>query len=315
VIRNVFPAAVTIALLAGIESLLSAAVADGMIGGRHRSNMELIAQGVANLASPLFGGIPATGAIARTATNIKNGGRTPVAGIVHALVLLLIMLCFGTWAALIPLPCLAAILVVVAYNMSEWHSFRLVLRCPRSDVIVLLTTFALTVLVDLTAAIQVGMVLSVFLFVRRMSEVTNISILGGLAEADEEDGDEALDDPEAVSRADLPSGVELYEIKGLFFFGAAYKFREAMHVIDDAPKVRIIQMRHVLAIDATGIQVLRDGLRSAKQHHIGFILTGVQAQPLKALERVGLVAEIGEENVAKTMEAALQRARDYLSET
>jgi len=309
-VREVFPSAVTIALLAGIESLLSATVADGMIGGRHRSNMELIAQGVANLASPIFGGIPATGAIARTATNIKNGGRTPVAGIIHALVLLLIMLCLGRWAALIPMACLAAILVIVAYNMSEWHSFRMVLRCPRSDVIVLLTTFALTVLVDLTAAIQVGMVLSIFLFMRRVSEVTNISVLSG--ELAQQDDDREEDGTETLTREVLPRGVELYEINGLFFFGAAYKFREAMHVVNGAPKVRIIQMRHVLAIDATGIHVLKDGLQNARRHGIGFILVGVQAQPRAALERAGLVSDIGEENFTKTLDDALLRARAYL---
>jgi SulP family sulfate permease len=312
-IRQVFPSAVTIALLAGIESLLSATVADGMIGARHRPNMELLAQGIANILTPVFGGIPATGAIARTATNVKNGGRTPVAGIVHAIVLLLIMVCLGQWAALIPLPCLAAILVVVAYNMSEWHSFALVLRCPRSDVIVLLTTFALTVLVDLTAAIQVGMVLSVFLFMRRVSEVTNITMLSGeLGGPEDEQEDETPDAPESVNRTDLPPGVEIYEINGLFFFGAAYKFREAMHAVNSAPRVRIIQMRNVLAIDATGIHVLKDGLKSARKRRIGFILAGVQAQPRAALERAGLLSEIGAENLVSNVDEALQRARALL---
>ncbi len=312
-IRQVFPAAITIALLAGIESLLSATVSDGMIGGRHRSNMELIAQGVANIASPIFGGIPATGAIARTATNVKNGGRTPVAGIIHALVLLLIMLCLGKWAVLIPMACLAAILVVVAYNMSEWHSFQLVLRCPRSDVLVLLTTFALTVLVDLTAAIQVGMVLSVFLFIRRVSAVTNINVLTGELGKVDEEGDGRGDTLDAPKRKDLPKGVEVYEINGLFFFGAAYKFREAMRVVNKAPKVRILQMRHVLAMDATGIIVLKDGLKEAKSHKIGFILIGLQPQPLAALKRVGLYDEIGAANFVKTMDEALMRARNYLA--
>ncbi len=265
--------------------------------------------------SPIFGGIPATGAIARTATNVKNGGRTPVAGIVHALVLLLIMLCFGRWAALIPLPCLAAILVVVAYNMSEWHSFRMVLRCPRSDVLVLLTTFGLTVLVDLTAAIQAGMAMSVFLLMRRAAGVTNVSVISGeLAANDDDQADEAERSEAAMSRVKVPRGVEVYEINGLFFFGAAYKFREAMHVINGTPKVRIIQMRHVLAIDATGIHVLKDGLQNAKRHHIGFILTGVQAQPLEALKRAGLIEDIGERNLTKDLDEALVRAQEYLGQ-
>jgi len=197
--------------------------------------------------------------------------------------------------------------------MSEWHSFQLVLRCPRSDVLVLLTTFALTVLVDLTAAIQVGMVLSVFLFIRRVSAVTNINLLTGELGQVDDDGNGRGDTLDAPKRKDLPKGVEVYEINGLFFFGAAYKFREAMRVVNKAPKVRILQMRHVLAIDATGIVVLKDGLKDAKHHKIGFILVGVRAQPLAALKRVGLYDEIGEANFVKTMDEALVRARDYLA--
>lgn len=308
-IRLLIPSATTIALLAGIESLLSAVVADGMIGGRHRSNMELVAQGIANICSPLFGGIPATGAIARTATNVKNGGRTPVAGIIHALVLLLIMVGFGRWAVLIPLPCLAAILVIVAYNMSEWHSFLMVLRCPISDVIVLLTTFGLTVLVDLTAAIQTGMILSVFLFIRRMSLVTNVNVLT----RELTDEEEEAEDPNAIGRRAIPPWVEVYEINGPFFFGAAYKFLEAMSVVSQAPNVRIIRMRNVLAIDATGIHVLAGEHRNAKKHGIGFILAGVHAQPLVALEKAGLLEVIGEANVVGDIDEALERARAILS--
>src|SRR5204862_3228534 len=208
-IRDLISPSVTVALLAAIESLLSADVADGMIGGRHRSNMELVAQGIANIASALFGGIPATGAIARTATNVKNGARTPVAGIVHSLTLLLITIFFGRWAALIPLSCLAAILVVVSYHMSEWRTFRSELTAPKSDVVVLLATFILTVIVDLTVAIEVGMVLAAFLFMRRMAEVTNISIV--TRELADADGEEEAD-PNAVRDRSVPNGVEVFEI-------------------------------------------------------------------------------------------------------
>ncbi len=306
-IRSLIPSATTIALLAGIEGLLSAVVADGMIGGRHRSNMELVAQGVANLFSPLFGGIPATGAIARTATNVNSGGRTPVAGIVHALTLLLIMLFLGRWAALIPLPCLAAILVVVAYNMSEWRSFLSVLKSPRSDVVVLLTTFGLTVLVDLTTAIQVGMVLAAFLFMWRMAQVTNVEVVTKEFIDEEEGGD-----PNAIGTRQVPKGVEVYEINGPFFFGASYAFREAMNIVGKAPKVTIIRMRNVLAIDATGLQVLREQSRSAKKRGSAFVLSDVHAQPLIALERAGLLETVGPENVFGHIDAALNRARELL---
>jgi len=244
--------AFTIALLAAVESLLSAVVADGMIGGRHRSNMELVAQGIANIASPLFGGIPATGAIARTATNVKNGGRTPVAGMVHALTLLLITLFFGRWAALIPLSCLAAILVVVSYHMSEWRTFRSELTAPKSDVVVLLATFILTVIVDLTVAIEVGMVLAAFLFMRRMAEVTNISIV--TRELADADGEEEAD-PNAVRDRSVPNGVEVFEINGPFFFGAAEQFKDTLNQVARKPKVLIIRLRDVPAIDATGLHV------------------------------------------------------------
>src|SRR5205085_7888710 len=247
--------AFTIALLAAVESLLSAVVADGMIGGRHRSNMELVAQGIANIVSPLFGGIPATGAIARTATNIKNGGRTPVAGMVHALTLLLITLFFGRWAALIPLSTLAAILVVVAYHMSEWRTFRSELTAPKSDVVVLLTTFALTVIIDLTVAIEVGMVLAAFLFMRRMAEVTNVSMVTReLADADGDDEG----DPNAVRDRSVPDGVEVFEINGPFFFGAAEQFKDTLNQVAKKPKVLIIRMRDVPAIDATGLHALQE---------------------------------------------------------
>lgn len=303
--------AFTIALLAAIESLLSAVVADGMIGGRHRSNMELVAQGVANIASPLFGGIPATGAIARTATNVKNGGRTPVAGIVHAITLLLITLFFGRWAALIPMATLAAILVVVAYHMSEWRTFRTELRSPKSDVAVLLTTFLLTVLVDLTVAIEVGIVLAALLFMRRMAEVTNVSVI--TRELDDE-GDLYSTDANAVRRRAVPKGVEVYEINGPFFFGAAEQFKDTLGRVARKPKVLIIRMRNVPAIDSTGIRALADVTRRTRKEGTLVLLSDVHAQPLVALGRSDLLDEIGDDNIFGNLDDALNRARAEVGE-
>jgi SulP family sulfate permease len=301
--------AFTIALLAAVESLLSAVVADGMIGGRHRSNMELIAQGVANIVAPMFGGMPATGAIARTATNVKNGGRTPVAGMVHALTLLLITLFFGRWAALIPLATLAAILVVVSYHMSEWRTFRSELTAPKSDVAVLLTTFSLTVLVDLTVAIEVGMVLAAFLFMRRMAEVTNVSIV--TRELNDGDNDED-DDPNSVRRREVPRGVEVFEIDGPFFFGAAEQFKDTLGQIAKKPKVLIIRLRDVPAIDSTGLHALHELARSCKHDGTLLLLADVHAQPMFALVRSDMLVELGEENLFGNLDDALDRARQYL---
>jgi SulP family sulfate permease len=303
--------AFTIALLAAVESLLSAVVADGMIGGRHRSNMELIAQGVANIVAPMFGGMPATGAIARTATNVKNGGRTPVAGMVHSLTLLLITLFFGKWAGLIPLATLAAILVVVAYHMSEWRTFRSELTAPKSDVAILLTTFSLTVLVDLTVAIEVGMVLAAFLFMRRMAEVTNVSIVTReLADGDENDED---DDPNSVRRREIPPGVEVFEISGPFFFGAAEQFKDTLGQVAKKPKVLIIRVRDVPAIDSTGLHALHELARRCKHDGTLLLLADVHAQPMFALVRSDMLAELGEENLFGNLDSALDRARKYLS--
>jgi SulP family sulfate permease len=301
--------AFTIALLAAVESLLSAVVADGMIGGRHRSNMELIAQGVANIVAPMFGGMPATGAIARTATNVKNGGRTPVAGMVHALTLLLITLFFGRWAALIPLATLAAILVVVSYHMSEWRTFRSELTAPKSDVAVLLTTFSLTVLVDLTVAIEVGMVLAAFLFMRRMAEVTNVSIV--TRELTDGDNDED-DDLNSVRRREVPRGVEVFEINGPFFFGAAEQFKDTLGQIAKKPKVLIIRLRDVPAIDSTGLHALHELARSCKHDGTLLLLADVHAQPMFALVRSDMLVELGEENLFGNLDDALDRARQYL---
>jgi len=308
-IRNLIQPATTIAILAAIESLLSAVVADGMIGGKHRSNMELVAQGVANILTPLFGGIPATGAIARTATNIKNGAKTPVAGIIHAFVLLLIMIFFGRWAKLIPMASLAAILVVVAYNMSEWRTFRSLLKSPKSDIIVLLTTFGLTVIFDLTIAIEIGMVLAVFLFMRRMALVTNV----GVITRELTDEEEAVVDPMAIDKKNVPEGVEVFEINGPFFFGAVEKFKEATEIIEKPPKVRIIRMRNVPAIDSTGLHVLEEVLHDSRKEGTEVIFSGVHAQPLMAFDNSGLLQKIGEKNIHSNIDEALTRAKEILN--
>ena len=301
--------AFTIALLAAIESLLSAVVADGMIGGRHRSNMELVAQGAGNIASALFGGIPATGAIARTATNIKNGGRTPIAGITHAVTLLLITLFFGRLAGWIPLATLAAILVLVAYHMSEWRTFRAELRAPKSDVLVLLTTFLLTVIVDLTVAIEVGMVLAAFLFMHRMAEVTNV------ASVTREFSDEAdAVDDNGMNRRVLPKGVEVYEINGPFFFGAAETFKDTLARVSGKPKVLIIRMRNVSALDSTGLRALQSVVRRSRGDGTLVLLSEVHAQPLLALERSALFDEVSD-TVFMDIDDAIERATDHVAKT
>jgi SulP family sulfate permease len=298
-IRELVGPAFTIAALAAIESLLSAVVADGMVGGRHRSNMELVAQGVANIASPLFGGIPATGAIARTATNVRNGGRTPVAGMIHAVTLLVITLFFGRYAALIPMAVLAAILVVVAFHMSEWRTFRDTLQAPAADVLVLVTTFLLTVLVDLTVAIQVGMVLAAFLFMKRMAEVTNVANVTG------ELGDPAQPSSDvtgAIFRLAVPEGVQVYEINGPFFFGAAGAFSHTVEHVAVLPKVLVVRLRHVPAIDATGLAALKRLVARSRKHRTRVVLSELQPQPRLALARSGLLREV---ETAHSIEAAL----------
>ncbi|HVV03524.1 MAG TPA: SulP family inorganic anion transporter [Puia sp.] len=303
-IKGLIRPAFAIALLGGIESLLSAVVADGMIGGNHRSNMELVAQGGANIFSSLFGGIPATGAIARTATNVKNGGRTPVAGIVHAVTLLLIMLCVGKWAAMIPMATLAGILVVVAYNMSEWENFLSVLRGPRGDVVVLLTTFFLTVLVDLTLAMEIGMVLAMFLFMRKMIQFSDVSPLKGQLE-DTGDG--------AMERVVLPADVEIFEITGPLFFGAVYKFKDAIKFIERPPKVFIIRMRHVPIIDASGIKALFEVYKECKRHRTRLILSEVHSQQvMKELKDARLLFAIGKANVTDDLDASIKRSKELL---
>ena len=309
-VQKLIQPAFTIALLGGIESLLSAVVADGMIGGKHRSNIELIGQGTANIFSALFGGIPATGAIARTATNIKNGGRTPVAGITHALTLLLIMLFVGQWAALIPMATLAGVLVVVAYNMSEWHSFLSITKGPRADIAVLLTTFLLTVLVDLTVAIEIGMVLAVFLFMQKMIRFTDVRNLGVSLKGERKDRD-----PGSVANYTIPAGVEVFEISGPLFFGAAYKFKDAMEFVEKPPRVLIVRMRKVPIIDGTGIRTLKEVHHACHHRGTRLVLSEVgDGEVYEELRKARLVFAIGKANVCATFEEALLRTEALLEE-
>jgi SulP family sulfate permease len=300
--------ALTIALLAAIESLLSAVVADGMIGSRHRSNMELVAQGAANLVTPVFGGIPATGAIARTATNIKNGGRTPVAGIVHAITLLLITLFFGRWAALIPLATLAGILVMVAYHMSEWRTVRAELKGSRSDAAVLLTTFGLTVVVDLTVAIAVGMVLAAFLFMKRMADSAEVQAISQqLREMWSGDRLEA-EAGEAVAQARharVPRDVEVYDINGPFFFGAAEKFRDALGQISRKPRALILDMENVPVIDSTGLRALSAVVEQARQQGIRVLLCDLTAATRYRIAASPLGASFGPGELELSFDEAL----------
>jgi sulfate permease, SulP family len=307
-LRQLVGPALAIAALGAVESLLSAVVADGMIGGRHRSNMELVAQGVANVVTPLFGGIPATGAIARTATNVKSGGRTPVAGMVHALTLLIITLFFGRLAGVIPLATLATIVLWVAWRMAEWQVFRSELSAPKSDALVLLTTFLLTVLVDLTAGIAVGMVLASLLFMKRMAEVTNVTLVS----RDYQDVEPSSDDSGAIYRRQVPRGVEVYEINGPFFFGAAEKFKDTLSEISKKPKVLIIRMRNVPAIDSTAMHALRDLIRRTRRDGTFVLLSDVHSQPLIALGRSELLVEIGEGCLFGNIDEALAAARTHL---
>jgi sulfate permease, SulP family len=307
--RMLLMPAFTIAMLGAIESLLSAMVADGATGYRHRPNTELIAQGVANIITPLFGGIPATGAIARTMTNIRNGGKTPMAGIIHALVLLLIMLFLGKLARLIPLATLSGILVIVAYNMSEWRSFKGIFRNSKSDVAVLLTTFLLTVFIDLTVAIQFGLLMAVFLFVRRVSETTDIEVLRSQVE---DERSHISDDEETL---DIPEGVEVFQIKGPFFFGIANKFEEAEKQSGQKPKIRIIRMRRVPFIDSTGLKNLRNFIMRSRNQGIIVLMSGLQSKPREALEKEGIIEMLGDENVCPNIELALERSKQLLEKT
>ena len=308
---HLLPEAATIAFLASIESLLSAVVADGMIGGRHKADCELIAQGLANVGSVIFGGIPATGAIARTVANIRSGGRTPLAAAVHSVTLIAVMAALAPLAAHIPLATLAAVLMLVAYNMSELDHFRTILRAPTSDVVVLLVTFGLTVFTDLTKAVGAGVVLASMLFMRRMAEVSTVSEITD--EIDRQDDDE--DDPDATAKKDVPADVDVFEINGPFFFGVADRLKDVLRQQQPPPKVFILRMRKVPAIDASGMQALREFHRKCQRQGITLILSGVHSQPHEALENNGLLDQIGDENVKSHIDLALDRAREVLAAT
>ena len=307
-INLLLPSAFTIAMLGAIESLLSATVADGVTGDRHDSNTELMAQGAANIIVPLFGGIPVTGAIARTMTNINNGGRTPVAGLVHAVVLLLILLFLGPLTRHIPMACLAGVLVVVAYNMSEWRTFRSLLKNPRSDVAVLLSTFFLTVIFDLTIAIEIGLLLAMVLFMRRISETTRVSVTTDHIDLSDE-GEIRHDD----EHLDVPRGVEVYEIDGPFFFGIANKFDECMKQTAGAkPAIRVIRMRKVPFMDSTGLHNLESLCRLSRREGITVVLSGVNKNVRAMLVRSGMDRSLSTDNICGNIQEALARARTLL---
>ena len=300
--------AMVIAMLGAIESLLSAAVADGVIGDRHDSNQELMAQGIANMVSPLIGGIPATGAIARTMTNINNGGRTPVAGIAHAIVLALIYLFLMPLVQYIPMSCLAGVLVVVSYNMSEWRSFKAILKNPKSDIIVLLVTFFLTVIFDLTVAIEVGVLIACLLCMKRMAETTNVSVL-----SDEIYPNADSDVLGNLEHLTIPEGVKVYEINGPYFFGIGNKFEEMMGDMGGRAKVRIIRMRKVPFIDSTGVHNLSNMCRMCAQMGVKVVLSGVNPSVMKVLKNAGMDELVGQENICSHISIALERAAQIVA--
>jgi SulP family sulfate permease len=305
-VNRLLPSAFTIAMLGAIESLLSATVADGVTGDRHNSNTELIAQGAANIVVPLFGGIPVTGAIARTMTNINNGGRTPMAGVIHAVALSLILLFLGPLTTHIPMACLAGVLIVVSYNMSEWRTFRSLLKNPKSDVTVLMTTFLLTVIFDLTIAIEIGLLLAMLLFMRRMMETTKVSVTTEAIKLSEEE--ETFRDDEVLK---IPERVEVYEINGPFFFGIANKFDELMRRMGEKPLVRIVRMRKVPFMDSTGLHNLESLCRLSQKDNIRIILSGVNPKVHEMLIKNGMDRRIGHENICSNINEALAKATRY----
>lgn len=304
-VKALIQPALAIAFLGGIESLLSAVVADGMMGGRHRSNAELVAQGVANCASAMFGGIPATGAVARTATNVKNGGRTPIAGITHAVVLLLIMLLLAPYAKLIPMAALAGILVVVAYHMSEWRQFKSLLKGNKSDVLILLVTFFLTIVFDLVIAIEVGIVLSSFVLMKRMSDSMSIE----KADEVQQNGDSLFEDELPA----LPKGVAIYEINGALFFGVAQVFQDTINNLQNKPKVLILRMRHVPFVDATGVYRLKEVIKQFKAQKVTIILSGVNKRVMEDLEKADIDQVLEKGNLLDNIAGSLKRATEVLA--
>ncbi|QAA81067.1 STAS domain-containing protein [Aequorivita sp. H23M31] len=307
-VQKLIQPAFAIALLGGIESLLSAVVSDGMIGGRHRSNAELVGQGIANCASSMFGGIPATGAIARTATNVKNGGRTPIAGITHALVLLVIMLALAPFAKLIPMACLAGILIVVAYHMSEWRQFKSLLKGNKADVLILLVTFFLTVFFDLVIAIEIGIVISSFVLMKRMSKATTVQVANDMFNNQYNQPEEIFDDELPI----LPKGATMYEINGPLFFGATQTFQDTLTRLPDKPKVLILRMRHVPFIDATGIYRLMEIIKKFAAQNTHVVLSGVNPKVLSDLEKAWIYSILHKENITPNIEAAAERAQHLI---
>lgn len=305
-VQDMFSPAITIAILAGLESLLAAVVADGMMGTRHRSNMELIAQGAGNIVSVMFSGIPATGAIARTATNIKSGGRTPISAIIHCIFLLLVLLFVGKWAAMIPMATLAAVLIVVAYNMSEWREFVHLLKSPRGDIAVLLATFLLTIFIELTVAIQVGVLLAAFMFLQKMSAETQVSVITDNLKDDEEF--QARD----MSGIEIPNGVEVFEIYGSLFFGAVRQFKESIRVVATKPKVLILRMRQVPTIDASGVHVLEELAAEARENGQLIIFSAVSRSVYRVMRKSGFVDVVGRKNFAGDIFAAIEIAKAHL---
>lgn len=306
-LKGLLPTAMVIAVLGAIESLLSATVADGVCGDRHNSNQELIGQGVANLCTPLFGGIPCTGAIARTMTNINNGGRTPMAGIFHAIVLLIIFLALMPLAAYIPMACLAGVLVIVSYGMSGWRTFVQMMRNPKSDITVLLITFFLTVIFDLTVAIEVGLLIACLLFMRRMAETTQIRVIAGEIDPNEETDAEVHEEHLVI-----PKGVEVYEINGPYFFGIASKFDDIMVNLEKRPKVRIIRMRRVPFIDSTGMHNLQNLCQMSHREGIHIVLSGVQPKVYSVLENNGFCEMLGKDHICPNINVALKKAEEIV---
>jgi len=307
--QEMFSPAITIAILAALESLLSAVVADGMTGMRHRSNMELVAQGAGNIASAIFGGIPATGAIARTATNIKSGGKTPVAAIIHAVFLLLVLLFIGKWAAMIPMATLAAVLIVVAYNMSEWREFQHLLKSPRGDIAVLLATFLLTVFIELTVAIQVGILLAAFLFLQKMSAEAHVDVITDTLSEDEEFRGRDM------SQIDVPKGVEVFEVYGSLFFGAVSQFKESIRVVTNKPKVIILRMRQVPTIDASGIHILEELVSEMHSRDAIVVFSAVSRSVYRVMRSSGFVDLVDRKNFAPDIFASLEIAKRHLADT
>lgn len=307
-VQQMFSPALTIAILAGLESLLSAVVADGMMGTRHRSNMELVAQGAGNIVSVIFGGVPATGAIARTATNIKSGGKTPISAVIHCVFLLLVLLFIGKWAALIPMATLAAVLLVVAYNMSEWREFVHLLKSPRGDVAVLAATFLLTVFIELTVAIQVGILLAAFLFLQKMSNETQVSAITEILHDDEEMKTRDM------SGITIPKGVEVFEIYGSLFFGAVAQFKESIRVVGKKPKVLILRMRNVITIDASGVHLLEEIANDAREGGYILVFSAVSRSVYRVMRQSGLVDLVGRKHFAGDIFKALEIAEKHLNE-